>query len=454
MKTPLNTGQRPALWLRMPLVLRSASAVLPVLALLADVITADTCTSDPAEDKCRDSGGPLGQSNDCCAGTDLLACVDGYYVRPTDECCSSNTFCTLGGCRCHSFECCRPECGPGEYVSNEGEPGCSDCPAGRYQPSERNVGGEEESCLPCGQSGQHQPIAGQAQCVECTPGQYQNEPAREHCISCDPGHVQPRHGAANCSACAPGTYAAEDSTLCNACARGTVQPDRGARNASLCVACPSGKYDSDDGTEVCVGCEFGKTTPMPTPPATGAVKCIDCTDAVADLDGSEVSTACSEVQEAGIAVVGVVLIIVPPVVVCILVMWIFRAKIMERFDRTDQSLEFVATQAVLNGSQDGGGGGGGDGAQTSAAAPGVGAAGGGGGGGPAGESAPEGGTEGGTGRDGGGPADGACTGREAAAGGSTADAAKLAASPQHMGIGAFGQDAANRASTRKLNVRP
>merc|ERR1712072_1601728 len=144
-----------------------------------------------------------------------------------------------------SASCVPIICNAGQFVDGNG---CSDCPAGTFQP---DIGSTATKCQ------------------QCLVGEISGERAGT-CLACPPGETTSGPGSTECVPviCAAGFLV--DGDDCLKCIPGTFQPDNES-TATECPQCPVGET-SGNGASACDACPAGQTTSGP-----GSTKCVDIT---------------------------------------------------------------------------------------------------------------------------------------------------------------------------------
>jgi len=179
-------------------------------------------------------------------------------------------------------------CGFGYYVDPVN--GCTQCPAGTYQP-----GTLQQTCLPCeigtfsfagaiscttcppgarclGNSnyelcppGEYQSNTGQSTCNPCQPGTYATNSGSNTCSSCNAGTYQDENSATTCKACSAGQSSNSNAISCFNCAAGSYSTAGG-----LCTPCPAGKFSTSEASSSCEDCPIGSSS------VQGSTQCTQC----------------------------------------------------------------------------------------------------------------------------------------------------------------------------------
>ena len=256
-----------------------ASAVLPCAAgthsSKTDLGFPGDCT--PTE---PGSHAPTGSTSPtpCSAGT-----VQPLAAQPTCDRCGAGKFmnesgrtvchvCVPGSYCAEGASTPRP-CNEGLYSNRTDLGSAADCTgtdAGHFSPTGST---EQTECSP----GTVQPDAGKGTCDKCAAGTYQQGEGRQACVDCEPGSYCPVGASAalpckggshsdatnlttdaKCTPTAKGHYAPTGSTMQTACSPGTVAPNV---SMATCVKCEAGKYQADEGKQVCVACDPGSFCP-------------------------------------------------------------------------------------------------------------------------------------------------------------------------------------------------
>jgi hypothetical protein len=123
-------------------------------------------------------------------------------------------------------------CTPGRFTTNIGSSTCKDCPSGKFY-SLVNEGNVLVT-----------------KCVLCPSGKYSDARItdRSLCLDCPAGKVSGL-GSTECGFCPPGSYLFSSSE-CRGCPKGQYS----FNNDSICSACPSGKFNSEEGSSTCSSC--------------------------------------------------------------------------------------------------------------------------------------------------------------------------------------------------------
>ena len=138
---------------------------------------------------------------------------------------------------------------------------CTNCAAGKYQPSNTNKLGVES-------------------CLDCAAGKFGGSAGLRICTDCAIGTVATTDGLTSCTSCEPGTFAIEGSSVCSNCQPGTYQD---LSTQGDCKLCDAGKFaagEAEVGCALCIKTEYQD--------AVGQPECIRCPGGrVANQDGAD-----------------------------------------------------------------------------------------------------------------------------------------------------------------------
>ena len=155
-------------------------------------------------------------------------------------------------------------CGTGTYQDETGKVSCkpASCPAGQW-------GSKRPNCSNC-DAGKYNPSQGAGspdKCFDCPQGRFGASEGSERlddCALCQPGTFGDASGlvSANCSGlCPAGTHSpSAGMTECLNCTPGTYHDGRSTTRSALarCKTCGAGRYQDEDGASSCKPCPSGK----------------------------------------------------------------------------------------------------------------------------------------------------------------------------------------------------
>jgi hypothetical protein len=157
---------------------------------------------------------------------------------------------------------------------------CTDCPAGKYQPSSSTASSISQA--------QSQP-----QCTVCPGGTFSNARSSA-CTKCPSGFYSTSQGSSSCSPCATGRVADTSGTSCSLCMAGKFGPISQSSPCSNCTAgtfavqgsttctlCEAGRYNSLSLQSSCITCPFGSYQEK-----QGSLNCTMCSSGASEISGS------------------------------------------------------------------------------------------------------------------------------------------------------------------------
>mmetsp|Transcript_14065 Transcript_14065/g.25735 ORF Transcript_14065/g.25735 Transcript_14065/m.25735 type:complete len:1736 (+) Transcript_14065:159-5366(+) len=182
-------------------------------------------------------------------------CAAGKYTnaQKSNVCvnCEAGTYSNVGATICTQCQL-SDTYGPG-YVSDEGSPDCTPCPAGTE--SENNV------CQNCTKG--YYSLQGAEECSPCKPGTYMPNNGTSVCYDCPKNTFQDKFGKPFCEACPDGKTSGGGDIVCSSCPDGTWSDDAAVEaggTAGACWACGAGKRVKGNR---CRECDAGRYSPVP-----------------------------------------------------------------------------------------------------------------------------------------------------------------------------------------------
>merc|ERR1712072_792975 len=181
-----------------------------------------------------------------------------------------------------SASCVPIICNAGQFVDGNG---CSDCPAGTFQPDIGSTATKCQQCLVGEISGER---AGT--CLACPPGETTSGPGSTECVPviCAAGFLV---DGDDCLKCIPGTFQPDNestATECSICTPGSFSDAPGLTD---CTLCPIGTYEKFSISAACTSCPSGTTTAAPG--STSETDCIAITCAAGQFADGNGCSPCS-----------------------------------------------------------------------------------------------------------------------------------------------------------------
>ena len=187
------------------------------------------------------------QCNDCPIGS--FGAPAGSTLRTACLPCPAFSYGVRSGAALEAEAC--SSCPTGMYQDEPGKVSCepANCPPGRY-------GTIRPQCTDC-VAGKYNPSPGagdETKCFACPKGRYGVQSAStspEECLACGAGRFGARPGAnsSSCSgACPPGQYSSAESLSCLACGPGKFQPNA---SSTSCASCPIRETTMSDAAVEC-----------------------------------------------------------------------------------------------------------------------------------------------------------------------------------------------------------